>query len=801
MPSPVPIYRPSDSGATIPAGKKVIACIGQSNADFWGLQAASTDAARLYYSDPRIFVWEGITGRPYYDSQSLCAEPFQPVDKTGGLVSGRTGFGIGPAFAREYVKGLTPGQQVLVVPCAVGSTSLLTDWATPSGVRYTNAVARINAAMASDPDNELAVVIFIQGEADAISGVLSGIYNTNLGTFIPAFRAAVTGAATVPILIGGMVPDWRSDPTVTAGATAANVTEIHRSHVTAPNRLAYVAFVDGPSGKTGAGTPGGASTERIHYSAAGLADLAYSMVHTGLAAATSNTSGSVAAPSAPSVSVSPTTGTTATVTITPADSRAGSFTIEYRVVGAPSWTTVTNTGSVVSRVITGLSTGNYECRVAAVNRNGTSSYGTATWNQVQLPSAPTSLTVTAVTATSADLSWGASTGGTITDYIVQYKLSSSGTWLTFSDGTSTATTATVTGLTSGQSYDFQVAGVNMNGTGPYSNTATATTGATPSVSNGRFGLAIWSGQSGPGGSSPFLRLRYTLTGGSVANVVFQYRAGGTSDPYTPISPTSATSTNCYIGLDPTSAWDVQIVGSNTVSLSWIAIPAAYVQLDIANSTHAVVSSNDLVSSTPSIGTNTTAWTQGTDANKPLYDTTFLSGIPVLACSNARYASGPALPLGAKTVLVMVNHTNFSGYGNYVSSATAGICAFWRSGLNHASSAASYLTHSAPTDQLGPSSTTMLSATWYGVGYTFDPAGGANNAKLLINNAQVGQATLAERGSAGTNEQLNCYASLSASNAGNFAYYGAMMEWTSVLSTAQFAQVANAIAADLGTTLS
>jgi PKD repeat protein len=62
----------------------------------------------------------------------------------------------------------------------------------------------------------------------------------------------------------------------------------------------------------------------------------------------------------------------------------------------------------------------------------------------------------------------------ITDYVVQYKSSASETWLTFADGTSTATSVTVTGLTNGTTYDFRVAAINALGTGGWSAVASAT---------------------------------------------------------------------------------------------------------------------------------------------------------------------------------------------------------------------------------------------------------------------------------------------------------------------------------------
>jgi len=67
------------------------------------------------------------------------------------------------------------------------------------------------------------------------------------------------------------------------------------------------------------------------------------------------------------------------------------------------------------------------------------------------------------------LSWTAPTntgGAALTDYIIQYGTDQTN-WTTFADGTSTSTTATVTGLTGGTNYYFRVAAVNSAGTGAY----------------------------------------------------------------------------------------------------------------------------------------------------------------------------------------------------------------------------------------------------------------------------------------------------------------------------------------------
>ncbi|WP_172790412.1 fibronectin type III domain-containing protein [Nitrosopumilus sp. Nsub] len=90
------------------------------------------------------------------------------------------------------------------------------------------------------------------------------------------------------------------------------------------------------------------------------------------------------------------------------------------------------------------------------------------------PSQVGTVTVTPGTDTTA-LSWSAPSdgGSSITDYIIQISPDDSN-WSTFSDGTSTATTATVTGLPKGTAYYFKVAAVNSVGTGSYSSSGSGT---------------------------------------------------------------------------------------------------------------------------------------------------------------------------------------------------------------------------------------------------------------------------------------------------------------------------------------
>jgi hypothetical protein len=150
-----------------------------------------------------------------------------------------------------------------------------------------------------------------------------------------------------------------------------------------------------------------------------------------------------------------------------------------------------------------------------------------------LPPAPTSLTATAGNA-QVSLSWTAPSVLSvtpITDYVVQYSSNSGSSWTTFSDGTSTATSATVTGLTNGTGYIFRVAAVNGVGQGAWS---TATSSVTPGVPTDPYfsNVSLLLHCDGSNGSTTFTDL--SLNGhaitryGNAAISTTQSRFGGAS---------------------------------------------------------------------------------------------------------------------------------------------------------------------------------------------------------------------------------------------------------------------------------
>jgi subtilisin family serine protease len=93
-----------------------------------------------------------------------------------------------------------------------------------------------------------------------------------------------------------------------------------------------------------------------------------------------------------------------------------------------------------------------------------------------VPTAPLALTP-APTNNAVALTWNAPSsdgGAAITDYVVEYAIANTTTWLTFADGTSSATAATVTGLNNDVVHHFRVRAVNSAGNSEASSVVSST---------------------------------------------------------------------------------------------------------------------------------------------------------------------------------------------------------------------------------------------------------------------------------------------------------------------------------------
>ena len=156
--------------------------------------------------------------------------------------------------------------------------------------------------------------------------------------------------------------------------------------------------------------------------------------------------------SAPStLSTTNVTSTSATLSWA-AVSGATNYSAQYRPSGSTTWISAGST-SGTSLAISGLTASTtYSWSV----KSDCSAYSsevnfTTTGTGPVGCSSPAGLTTTSITQTSATIGWGAVTGAT--SYTVQYKPSSSATWNSID---ASGTTTTLSGLTAGSSYDWQV---------------------------------------------------------------------------------------------------------------------------------------------------------------------------------------------------------------------------------------------------------------------------------------------------------------------------------------------------------
>ena len=130
----------------------------------------------------------------------------------------------------------------------------------------------------------------------------------------------------------------------------------------------------------------------------------------------------------------------------------------------------TSAGTATSATVNGLSTGTtYYWQVRGVNAQGVTPADSGTWWSFSVSaSSPGPLSKIGPTSgttglgTSVGLSWGASSNATSYVYCVSLTSGTCGGWTT----TGTGTSATVSGLSTGTTYYWQVRGVNVTGVTP-----------------------------------------------------------------------------------------------------------------------------------------------------------------------------------------------------------------------------------------------------------------------------------------------------------------------------------------------
>jgi hypothetical protein len=168
-------------------------------------------------------------------------------------------------------------------------------------------------------------------------------------------------------------------------------------------------------------------------------------------------------------------------------SGAISYAVEYKLNSAATWTSFATAQAGTTANLTGLTQGSlYDYRVRATCAAGSGNFVSAQFTTTApfVCNAPTGLTATAITSSSATLNWTAVGGAA--SYLVQYKLNTDTTWITAS-AASIITSVNITGLAASTLYNYRVStNCGANGTSGFTSSQFTTTA--PFVCNAPTGL-------------------------------------------------------------------------------------------------------------------------------------------------------------------------------------------------------------------------------------------------------------------------------------------------------------------------
>ena len=167
------------------------------------------------------------------------------------------------------------------------------------------------------------------------------------------------------------------------------------------------------------------------------------------------------------------------------------YDVRYRPVTDPAsaWTewNDTDTSTTIGATITGLDNGTrYDVQVRATNSVGDSDWSDATRaTPAAVPAQPTGFAATPGD-TQVALAWTDPSDSSITGWEVRYKVKTAadyGIWTEILNSQADTTSHTVTGLTNGTEYTFQVRAVNLIGDGAASDEVSVTINSAPIAGN------------------------------------------------------------------------------------------------------------------------------------------------------------------------------------------------------------------------------------------------------------------------------------------------------------------------------
>jgi len=205
------------------------------------------------------------------------------------------------------------------------------------------------------------------------------------------------------------------------------------------------------------------------------------------------------------ISTSAITTTSSTANWSPV-SGAISYDVDYKLSGSSFWINIASGTTALSWNLLGMQAStSYDWRVKANCASGSSAYAQTTFSTLsQLTcGTPTNLSTTNITSSSSTANWSAVSGAI--SYNVDYKLSSSSSWINIANGT-TSLSWDLLGMASSTSFDWRVRANCASGSSGYAQTTFSTlaqgttcnapTGLSTTGITATAATAIWAAVSG-----------------------------------------------------------------------------------------------------------------------------------------------------------------------------------------------------------------------------------------------------------------------------------------------------------------
>jgi subtilisin family serine protease len=207
------------------------------------------------------------------------------------------------------------------------------------------------------------------------------------------------------------------------------------------------------------------------------------------------------------------------------------YLVQYRVTGMSNWSTFAHTATATTgQTVSGLMPGtSYDFQVAARTAQGDSAFSSTVTGLTLtgVTSVPRTLVAATPTPTGVPLTWVAPltlNGGTVTDYVIQYRATGAVQWSTFPHSASTAVSAIVVGLKAATAYQFQVAARTAQGDSAFAPTVSMSTlsGITSAP------RILSAGTATKSAVALVWTAPLTLNGGTTTDYVVQFRISGSS---------------------------------------------------------------------------------------------------------------------------------------------------------------------------------------------------------------------------------------------------------------------------------